>query len=65
MSAILAIWEAEIGRIEVGRQPQADILQDPIIKITRAKWIRGVTQAGEDLLCECEALSSNPSSTKK
>jgi hypothetical protein len=34
-------------------------------KITRAKWIGGVTQAIEYLLCKREALSINPSPTRK
>jgi hypothetical protein len=33
--------------------------QDPISKITRAKWTGGMVQAVEHLLCKCEALSSN------
>jgi hypothetical protein len=39
--------------------------QDPTSKITRAKWIGGVAQAVENLLCKWEALSSNPSAQKK
>jgi hypothetical protein len=38
-------------------------LQDPISKITKAKGTGGVAQAAEHMLCKCEALSSNPSST--
>jgi hypothetical protein len=38
---------------------QANSLQDPISKITRAKWTAGVAQAVEHLLCKCKALSSN------
>jgi hypothetical protein len=38
----------------------------PISKIARAKWTRGTAQAVERLLCKCEeALSSNPSPSKK
>jgi hypothetical protein len=49
---------------------QANSSQDPIFKITRAKWIGGVAQVVKSLLCEnllCnqEALSSNASPTKK
>jgi hypothetical protein len=40
-------------------------MQDPISKITRAKWTGGVVQAVERLFCKSEALSSNPSPTKK
>jgi hypothetical protein len=39
--------------------------QDSISKITRAKWTGGVAQAVLYLLCKMEALSSNPSPTKK
>jgi hypothetical protein len=37
----------------------------PISKVTRAKWTGGVAQAVERLLCNREALSSNPSPKKK
>jgi hypothetical protein len=40
-------------------------MQEPISKITRAKWTSGMAQAVEYLLCKCEALNSNPSSNKK
>jgi hypothetical protein len=33
--------------------------------ITRTKWVEGVTQVVKRLLCKCEALSLNPSLTKK
>jgi hypothetical protein len=39
--------------------------QDPISKITRAKWTGGLAQAVEHLLCKCKALSSNPVPSKK
>jgi hypothetical protein len=55
MPVILVTWEAEIKRVTV--QVVAN-LGDPISKITRAKWTRGVVQA-------VECLSSNPSSTKR
>jgi hypothetical protein len=35
-------------------------MRPPSLKITRAKWTGDLTQAAEGLLCECEALSSNP-----
>jgi hypothetical protein len=35
------------------------------LKVSRAKWTRGVTQAVEHLLCKWEALSSNPVPLKK
>jgi hypothetical protein len=34
-----------------------------ISKIIRAKWVGGVAQALECLLCNCKVLSSNPSPT--
>jgi hypothetical protein len=40
-------------------------LGDPIPKITRAKWTRGVAQKVKYLLCKHKALSSNLSPTKK
>jgi hypothetical protein len=43
------------------RPAHANIFQDPISKITRAKWTGGVAQLVEYLLCKCEALSSNSS----
>jgi hypothetical protein len=49
---ILAIWEAEIRRIKV--QGQANSSQDPISKITRAKWTGSVAQVVERLLCKCK-----------
>jgi hypothetical protein len=36
-----------------------------MFKITREKWTGNVTEVVECLLCKCEALTSNPSSTKK
>jgi hypothetical protein len=50
---ILAIWEAELGRIEVGGHPGQILL-----KTLSSKIIRGVAQAVEHLLYKCEALSS-------
>jgi hypothetical protein len=37
--------------------------QDPISKITRAKWTGGVAQVLEHLLCKCEALGPNHNHT--
>jgi hypothetical protein len=37
-------------------------LRDPIYKITRGKWARGVVQAVEYL---CEDMNSSPNPTKK
>jgi hypothetical protein len=59
---ILTTLEAEMGRINSSR---ANSSQDPISKITRAKWTEGVIQAVKCLLCKHEALSSNPNPTKK
>jgi hypothetical protein len=38
------------------RPARAKSSQDPISKITRAKWTRGMAQAVEHLLCKPEAL---------
>jgi hypothetical protein len=51
---ILATWEAKIGRIEFWGQPGQTVHDSSISKITRAKWIGGVTQAVECLLCKWE-----------
>jgi hypothetical protein len=61
--SILASYEAEIHKIVV--QDQANSSQDPISKITRAKWTGDVAQAAECLFYKCEALSSNTHPTKK
>jgi hypothetical protein len=44
---------------------RAKISKDPISQISRPKWTGGVTQAIELWLYKHEALSSNPSPTKK
>jgi hypothetical protein len=62
-TAILASWEAEIGRIEVGAQENNS--QDSTSKITRAKWTGGVAQGVQRLLSKPKALSSNPVLPKK
>jgi hypothetical protein len=46
------------------RSPWTNSFQDPIFKITRTKWTRGVAEVTEHLLCKHKALSSNPSLTK-
>jgi hypothetical protein len=61
--------EVEIGRTSL-RTAQTKILQNLISKISRAKWTRGVAQVVKRLLFECllckyEALSPNPTPTKK
>jgi hypothetical protein len=66
MPIILAIQVAEIRRIEVQSQPQAIVCKTlsrkkPITKKGLMEWLKQ-----EDcLLSKCEALSSNPSTTKK
>jgi hypothetical protein len=52
-------------RIMVQGQHGQIVCETPISKITRAKWTGSVAQVIECLLCKCEALSSNPSLTKK
>jgi hypothetical protein len=47
----------------VGGQPRQIVHETPISKIMEAKWIGGVAQVGEHLLCKYEALSSNLSMT--
>jgi hypothetical protein len=42
------------------RPASANRSQDPISKITRAKWTGGMAQEVENLLYKCKALSSNP-----
>jgi hypothetical protein len=58
---ILAIWEAEIGRVKVPGQPRQIVHRDAISKITTGR----VVQVPEHLSSKCEALSSNSSTTKK
>jgi hypothetical protein len=63
MPAILATWEAEIGRVMVQGQSGQTVQKTPISKITRAKWTKGVAEVIESLLCKHEVLSSNLSPT--
>jgi hypothetical protein len=44
MLVILATWEAKIRRIKVQSLPGQISSQDPICKITIAKWTGGVAQ---------------------
>jgi hypothetical protein len=54
-----------MGRIKVQGQP-GQIVQDTLSpKIIRVKWIGGMAQVVEYLLCKHEVLNSNPSPTKK
>jgi hypothetical protein len=48
----LSPWEAEIWRITVPGQPGQILLKTLISKIIRAKWIKGVTQEVEHLVCK-------------
>jgi hypothetical protein len=41
VAVILAIWEAEIGRIVFWGHPEQMVGEIPISKITRAKWRYG------------------------
>jgi hypothetical protein len=52
-------------RTAVQGQPRQIVHETPTSKITRAKWTGDVTQVVECPLCKLEALSSNPSPTKK
>jgi hypothetical protein len=52
-------WEGHSSRLDL-----ANSSQDPISKITRAKWAGGMAQVVEHLLCKCEAQSSNHSTAK-
>jgi hypothetical protein len=54
---------AEIGRIMVWGQPRQILHVRSHLKIARTKWTGGVAQAIEHLLCKCEVLSPNSSST--
>jgi hypothetical protein len=45
--------------------PRQIVLKTPVSETTRVKWTGGAAQAVECLLCNCEALNSNPSSTEK
>jgi hypothetical protein len=57
--------EAEIRSITVQGQPGQTIHKTSISKITSTKWTGGMAEVIEHLLCNHEALSSNPSTTKK
>jgi hypothetical protein len=57
------LWRLTLGgqqfTVTLGKE------QDPISKTPRTKWIGGVVQAVEHLLCKSKALNSNPNPTKK
>jgi hypothetical protein len=65
MPVILATWEAEIRSTAIWGQPGENSSQDPISKITRAKWTGGVAQVVKHLLCKHEALSHKKKKGKK
>jgi hypothetical protein len=54
MPAVLATWEEKIGRIEVLGQPTQILYDNPITKITRAKWTGGMVQVVQYLFCKQE-----------
>jgi hypothetical protein len=56
---ILAAWKTDQENFS-SRPAQANSSQDPISKITKAKWIEVVAQAVQCLLCKRETLSSKP-----
>jgi hypothetical protein len=62
MSVILATWEAEIRRIEIWGQPR-QIVWGSHLQNIHSKWIWGVAQVVEYLLCKYKALSSNTNAT--
>jgi hypothetical protein len=64
-AVILVTWEAKIERTVVQDQPGHTVSDNSISQITRVKWTRDMSQVIELLLCKLEALSSNPSPTKK
>jgi hypothetical protein len=59
-------WLTSVIHLLTRQRPsaQANSSQDPISKITRAKWTGGVVQTIECQLCKLEALTSNPCPTK-
>jgi hypothetical protein len=65
MRVILAIWEAESWWIMVQGQTRQIVYETLISKITRAKLAGGMAQVVGHLLCNHEALSSNPIPTTK
>jgi hypothetical protein len=65
MPVILATWEAEIRRIMVGCQPAQIVWETLAQKISNTKKIGRMYQVIEHLPSKHEALSSNPSTTKK
>jgi hypothetical protein len=68
--AVHACHHSYVGSISrrLTVQPSPDIKQDPISKITRAKWTSGVAPVVERMPNKCKALSPIPSTithTKK
>jgi hypothetical protein len=64
MPVIPVTQEAEIRRIMVRNQPQANSSQDPLLKNPSQKRAGGVAQVVECLSSKHEALTSNPSVAK-
>jgi hypothetical protein len=67
MSWVLLVYICDpLGRLRSGGSRfLANSSQDPISKITTAKYSRDVVQAVECLLCRCGTLSSNSNPSKK
>jgi hypothetical protein len=66
MPVIPATLKAEIGRILVQGLPGQIVHKTiSISKITTVKWIGGVAQAAESLLCKHKALSPNKEQKQK
>jgi hypothetical protein len=65
MPIILATWEAEIRGITVQSQPGQIVLKILSQKYSTQKSAGGVAQVVKSLPSKCEALSANPSTTKK
>jgi hypothetical protein len=64
LPVILATWKAEIRRIANFRPVWASS-QDPISKITKAKWTGGLGSSSSVPALQGKALNSNSSTTKK
>jgi hypothetical protein len=61
MPIILDTWEAEMGRIAFRRQPRQIVRETPSPKSNQRKTDWRCGSVVENLLCKCEALSSNTS----
>jgi hypothetical protein len=65
MNVIIATWEAGIRRIVARSQPRQTVHETLSQKKPTQKRAGGVDQVVEPLPTMCEALSSNPLTTKK